>query len=158
MRIIDNENICPYLLSKFGHVVMVWLFIDVKYTWNKCLNPKNFSVNYNRWQWGSHVSNIYYRLLYECTLSLLFKLLDSSLGLYVYMNGISPNSFFFFHNIWPARYEWENPPPNKPFYYVHLFFFYRISPCLICYLTTTKWALYVALYLLYNEVPFFVIC
>ena len=39
------------------------------------------------------------------------------------MNGISPNSFFFFHNIWPARYKWENPPPNKPFYYVHLFSF-----------------------------------
>ena len=65
---------------------------------------------------------------------------------------------FFFHNIWPARYKWENPPPNKPFYFVHLFFFYRISPCLICYLATTKWVLYVALYLLYNEVPFFVIC
>ena len=62
---------------------------------------------------------------------------------------------FFFHNIWPARYKRENPPPNKPFYYVLLFFFYRISPCLICYLATTKWVLYVALYLLYNEVPFY---
>ena len=47
----------------------------------------------------------------------------------------------------------EKTLPRKNHLVCSLFSFYRISPCLICYLTVVKWVLYVALYLLYNEVP-----
>ena len=61
--------------------------------------------------------------------------------------------FFFSIIIYGLHGINEKPSPVWTIYCVPLFFFYRISPCLICYLTTTKWVLYVALYLLYNGVP-----
>ena len=48
----------------------------------------------------------------------------------------------------------EKTLPRMNHFTMFLFFsFYRISPCLICYLTVVKWARYVALYLPYNVVP-----
>ena len=47
----------------------------------------------------------------------------------------------------------EKTLPRMSHISLFLFFFYRISPCLICHLTLVKWVLYVALYLLYNGVP-----
>ena len=73
----------------------------------------------------------------------------------VYMNGISPNSFLFSIIIYGLHGINEKPSPVWTIYCVPLFFFYRISPCLICNLAVVKWVLYVALYLLYNEVPFY---